>query len=105
MVIMADLRELAEDARTIVAKGRDHFLGGEGRLERHAADGILIKVQELCDRLPQHVKSNHPDVQWSEIRGIRNRIGHNYRATDHRIVWVTLAQSVPALMDGLTDER
>ena len=98
-LIVDDLTELAEDARAIVTKGRQHFLSETGRLERHAADGIM--TQELCERLPQQFKTDHPDIQWSEIRGIRNRIGHNYRATDHRIVWVTLMESLPALVDGL----
>ena len=100
--VVDDLRELNDDARLIVDRGRDHFLGDSGRLVRHAADGIIVKVHELCDRLPQEFKDARPDVPWDEIRGTRNRIGHNYRTTDYQIIWNTLAEDVPALIAALS---
>lgn len=99
--ILYDLRELIRDARLIVNRGRDSFIGTEGRLDRHAADAIIIKVQELCGRLPSTFRDQYPDVNWVAIRGTRNRIGHNYRATDYRIVWNVLVDALPELVKKL----
>ncbi|MDM4764320.1 DUF86 domain-containing protein [Galbitalea sp. SE-J8] len=100
--IVAELVDLARDASEIVALGRDAFLGDGGRLLRHAADGIVMNVQELCDRLPETYRETHPEVPWNDIRGMRNRLGHNYRATDHRLVWRVLDVSIPDLIASLT---
>ncbi|CAN5266331.1 hypothetical protein BH11ACT3_BH11ACT3_20500 [soil metagenome] len=96
--ILTDLRSLSKDAQQIGRLGREHFLGVDGMLARHAADGILIKVQELCDRLPESFRAAKPEVNWAAIRGTRNRLSHNYRATDHRIVWETITVGLPDLI-------
>jgi uncharacterized protein with HEPN domain len=93
-----DLEALAADAVSIVANGRAAFLSAEGAMYRHAADGILIKVQELCDRFPASFRAERPDVPWKAIRGTRNRISHNYRATDYSIIWETLEHGLPELI-------
>ena len=95
--ILRDIANLNGDAQLIVERGRAHFLGATGTLERHAADGIIVKVHELCERLPQEFRDARPDVPWSEIRGTRDRMGHNYRDSDYRIIWNTLTDGLPAL--------
>ncbi len=100
--IVADLRVLGSDARLIVARGRESFLSPAGRLDRHAADAIILKVQELCSRLPDAFQDAHPDVPWQAIRGVRNRIGHNYRSTDYGVIWNTVAVSIPELVHTLS---
>lgn len=100
--LIADLNELAADAASIAELGREHFLHTvDGRLARHAADGLIIKVQEICDRLPTEVKARHPNIPWNAIRGVRNRLGHNYRATDYRIVWNSISVDIPAISGEL----
>jgi uncharacterized protein with HEPN domain len=99
--LIDDLVALAADAARIVAVGRDQFLGSEGAIYRHAADGILVKVQELCDRFPASFRTARQDVPWQAIRGTRNRIGHNYRATDYSIIWETLEHGLPDLIRSI----
>jgi hypothetical protein len=99
--LLGDLRVLGDDAGAIVGRGRAEFLGADGALLRHAADGILIKVQELCDRLPREYREARPDVPWAAIRGLRNRLGHNYRATDYVAVWNALERSLPELLAAI----
>ena len=35
------------------------------------------------------------------IRGMRNRLAHDYRVTDKRIVWRALIQDVPRVLERL----
>jgi hypothetical protein len=103
--IVADLVALAVDARDIVAIGRTRFLDPDGALYRHAADGLIVKVHELCGRLPDAFRTERPDVPWAAIRGMRNRIGHNYRLTDYEVVWVALERDLPALARSVSPVR
>lgn len=98
--------ELARDARAIADHGREQFLAeSEGRLLRHAADAIVVKFQELCDRLPQATRDRHPNVPWNEIRGTRNRLGHQYRGTDYRIIWTAIERDIIKAVDDMRSEH
>ena len=103
--IVRDMIELAADARTITTLGRDRFFAeDEGRLLRHAADAIVVKFQELCERLPQATRDLHPEVPWNEIRGTRNRLGHHYRGTDYRIIWTAIERDIIEAVDDMRSE-
>ena len=102
--LIEEMAVLVDDAGVIVAAGLEHFLSDGGRLERHAADAIVIKFHELADRMPNEVKQRHPEISWDDLRGMRNRLGHNYRQTDYRIVWATLVRDLPAISARLSGE-
>lgn len=103
--IVGDMIELAADARAITELGRDRFFAeDEGRLLRHAADAIVVKFQELCERLPQAARDLHPEVPWNEIRGTRNRLGHHYRGTDYRIIWTAIERDIIEAVDDMRSE-
>ncbi len=52
----------------------------------------MTKLQELEAELPteQHFESRFPMVNAHQIRGMGNRLRHEYRAVDHDIVWETI---------------
>ncbi|SDS36912.1 Uncharacterized conserved protein, contains HEPN domain [Mucilaginibacter mallensis] len=46
-------------------------------------------IGEAANRLPDELKENHTEIDWFKIRGLRNRIVHNYFGIDHKIIWST----------------
>jgi len=40
----------------------------------------------------------HPEIEWEEIAGMRNRMVHEYFRVNLRIVWQTVQDSIPALI-------
>jgi len=44
-------------------------------------------IGEAANHLPDDFKDKHPDIDWNRIRGLRNRIVHNYFGIDYAIVW------------------
>lgn len=102
--LILHMEELIADSSDIVDAGLNHFLSREGTLSRHAADAIVIKFHDLADRMPPAVQDRHPEVPWADLRGMRNRLGHNYRQTDYRIVWVALTRDLPEITARLHGE-
>lgn len=45
--------------------------------------------------------SSLPDVEWSPIARMRDRVAHHYWATDREVVWQTATIAVPELRDAL----
>jgi uncharacterized protein with HEPN domain len=62
--------------------------------------------QVFGERFPAFCE-NHPEIAWSSIRGLRNRIAHDGFSLDVKVVWdtvefnpPTLLQQVAVIMDG-----
>lgn len=49
------------------------------------------------------MRSAQPDVPWFEIRGMRNRLAHDYLGVDMDVVWRAVSVELPEL--SLTLER
>jgi uncharacterized protein with HEPN domain len=53
-------------------------------------EGCLYNVQvigEAVSQLPDEIKNNEPQIPWALIKGMRNRLIHEYFGTDLPIVW------------------
>ena len=104
-----DLADFGDDAGYLVALGRDAYLadGAEGRLLRNAGERLLIKVATVVERLPEALKAEYPDVDWSNITRMRNLVAHQYDKVNDDLMFVTLTRDIPALVErlGLASQR
>ncbi|TQL02714.1 DUF86 domain-containing protein [Cellulomonas sp. SLBN-39] len=102
-LVLRDLLEFVETAADIVGRGHDAFVAvdADGRLLRYAARTVVVNVSSAADRLSDGFRAAHPDVDWRAIRGMRNRIAHDYAGVNDEIVWVALLRNVPALAQQL----
>lgn len=61
----------------------------------------LEVVGEDSNRIPEDIKEKYPAIPWIEMRGLRNRIIHNYDDIDYKIVWRVLKNELPKLIQQL----
>lgn len=68
-------------------------------------------IAEASNRLIRYAgesfAEDHPEVPWSSIRGMRNRIVHEYLEFDHNVIINTALYDIPAivpLFEALKDE-
>ena len=47
------------------------------------------------------MRAAHPDVPWSQLRGLRNVIAHEYFDLDTRMLWNTVQRNLPSLIPAL----
>nr|WP_187361048.1 DUF86 domain-containing protein [Phytoactinopolyspora mesophila] len=64
----------------------------------------VIRLAADLERLGEQWLETHPAVPWRLIRGMRNRIAHNYWTVDDDIVWSVVAKHAPELREALSDE-
>lgn len=57
----------------------------------------FIVIGEASSRLPEEFKNTYPHIPWSEMRGLRNRIAHDYFGVDYGIVWDIVREKLPDL--------
>lgn len=57
----------------------------------------LIQVAENSDKLTTEFKETHSDMPWRALKGLRNRIVHEYGNVELSIVYETVKQDIPEL--------
>ena len=83
----------------IVEAGRDRF--DSSWLVRAAAERQLEIIGEAAGKLSPRLVAQRPDLPLAKARTMRNVIAHDYDDIDHKLVWDTIAASVPDLARAL----
>ena len=55
----------------------------------------LIQISENNDKLSDEFKQKYKNISWKAMKGMRNRIVHDYGGVDIKIVYQTIKVSVP----------
>ncbi|HJB62833.1 MAG TPA: DUF86 domain-containing protein [Candidatus Microbacterium pullistercoris] len=108
------LREIVRlcDAGTqLAARGHDWYVSDALNTPGLAAESIIIKIGENVARLTDETIAANPQVPWSSIKRMRDRLAHHYEATDYDAVWATISVDLPrvraaiaSLLAEVTDE-
>lgn len=64
----------------------------------------IIQIAESNEKLTDQFRIDHPDVPWLAIKGMRNRIVHNYGGVDLTIVYDTVIHGIPEMFEKLKDK-
>jgi uncharacterized protein with HEPN domain len=100
-------RLLLEDILTAIGKiqryianmDRVGFLADEKTVD--AVVRNLEIIGEASRQLPEGFKSQHPDIPWNKMAGLRNRIVHDYIGIDQEIVWHIIQNELVALRSAI----
>jgi len=97
------LEQMLDFARRLQRITRGRTLSDVEREETLMAsvELFLVKLGEASRRVPEEVRSGHPEVPWQAIVGMRNRIIHVYDDIDYDIVWDTVQTDLPVLIEHL----
>ncbi len=70
-----------------------------------AAQAVIINLAEALERrTPTPILDSALPEGSGSIRGMRNRLAHDYLFVDKGIVWDAVVRDVPALLDRLLAE-
>jgi uncharacterized protein with HEPN domain len=93
------IRDVASEIAAFVGSTTRENVRSNLFLERGLVHSLYI-VADLATRLqnehPEFV-AGLPEIEWRDIRGIRNRIAHSYFEINHDIVWAAAVDEVPEL--------
>ena len=57
----------------------------------------LSIIGEAARYIPEDIQKKYPDVPWSDMRGIRNVVTHEYFGIVLEVVWETVQDDLPPL--------
>ena len=67
------------------------------RVNFDAAMMNFIVIGEMVDRISDTFKTAHPEVDWKQIKGLRNIIAHDYFGVDAEELWQIIKKYLPSL--------
>jgi len=94
--LLNDIQEAARRiAAYIAAMPYEAFLG-----DTKTQDAVVRNLEiigEATKRFPMSVREQYPEIPWTGMAGMRDRIIHGYDTVDLQIVWDVVKQDIPEI--------
>ncbi|MGI5173880.1 DUF86 domain-containing protein [Treponema sp. OMZ 840] len=58
----------------------------------------LIQVAENSDKLTDEFKNRYSCIQWRAVKGMRNKIVHEYGNVDLKVIYDTVKNDIPKML-------
>ncbi len=63
----------------------------------------VSQIGELSKEISEETQEKYKYIPWKSIKGMRNKIVHDYENVDLSVLWGTIKQSLPELNSELKD--
>lgn len=97
-----DILEYAQSASEFVENVSFEMLKNDKKTA-FAIVRALEVIGEASNRIPEEIKEKYPNIPWHKIRGLRNKIVHNYDQIDYTIIWNILQNEIPKLINQVEE--
>lgn len=94
------LQDMLNYARKVEARLRD-VSAEQWNADETLRSAIAYWTQtigEAANQVSKPFRDSHPEINWSKMIGMRNRIVHGYGLVDSDIVWDTASRDIPDLI-------
>jgi len=99
-VRLRHMREAVEEVLSFV-RGRSLEDFQHDRQLAHATIRCLEIIGEAASKISQKTKEANPAIPWPHLIGMRNRLIHAYFSIDFEVVWKTVQEDIPVLLERL----
>ena len=98
------LADILDAAQKILANA-GQLSADELRRDAWTLDAILHNlavIGESAARLPNDFTARYPSIAWAEMSDMRNILVHEYFGVDVDLVWKTIQDDLPKLVEGIS---
>ena len=99
------LKHIRDECEYVIQKSQDLtkevFLGDE-TIKRAFVRSIEI-IGEASKKVPDEYKSQHQNIQWKEMAGMRDVLIHGYFGINYNIVWDVVTSHLPDLYKDISN--
>ncbi len=85
-------------AMTRIAEYIDGYSFDEFKKDYKTVDAVIRNFEvigEASKKLPAELREKYPDVPWSEMYLLRNKVSHEYFGVDYEIIWDVAKNYLP----------
>jgi uncharacterized protein with HEPN domain len=96
---IVDMISTVEEIADIVGRGRLAFDADIAL--RRAVERCLEILGEAAKAVTPAVMNAHPEIPWSDLAKVRDRLSHHYHRVDREQLWIIATVDVPATDEPL----
>jgi len=74
---------------------KEDFL--RSREKQYAVLRGMEVIGEAAKNLSRELRKNHPEINWKDFTGMRDKLIHEYFGVNLPLVWKTVKEDLPAL--------
>jgi uncharacterized protein with HEPN domain len=64
---------------------------------------LIENIGEAASKVPLDFRQNYSNIPWSQIIGMRNKVIHGYNKINYPIVWNTIKNDYPNLIQEIIE--
>jgi uncharacterized protein with HEPN domain len=97
------LRDMLENAQRAIefTKGMRYETFAKDDKTVYAVIRAVEIIGEAAANIPDEVRAKYPNVPWREVKGMRNKLVHQYFGINMEVVWQTIHEDLPVLIEAL----
>lgn len=97
------LRDMLENAQRAILFTQEMDFDSFTKDEKtvYAVIRAVEIIGEAAAKIPEDVRAKHPNVPWREVKGMRNKLVHDYFGVNMEVIWQTIHEDLPELIEAL----
>lgn len=85
--------------------GRDFDVFRNDKAYFNAVSMGILQIGELAGNLSEEYRAKTSGIiPWSNIKGMRNIVAHDYGSVDEELLWETATEDIPVLLEFCSSE-
>ena len=100
--LLWDMKTAGEDIQAFL-NGIPYHVFVDDKKTRYAVERLLLVIGEAANHISDEFKTDHPEISWKRIIGLRNVLAHEYGEILIDRIWNISQTSVPELLKIIGD--
>lgn len=98
------LKKIIDDITFVLTNTKDMTFEefDEDEIINSAVNFKFIQISENASRLSSSIIQNNTEIPWNKIKGMRNRIVHDYDNVFFDAIYKTIKRDLPVLLEQLS---
>ena len=103
-ILIMHMIESAQSAQEFLSDKKYQNLQNDKQLAFAVVRALEI-LGEAASQITQELREKYPHVQWRNIVSMRNKLIHAYFDINYKIIWSSLKEDIPRLLQKLKDMK
>ena len=94
------IRDAINEIESYIQDKNEEYFQSDSMVQSACIRQLEI-IGEAANHISQDLQNDFPEIEWREIKGLRNILIHEYFGVDGYVVWQIIKTDLPILKDKI----